>query len=158
MLDFCSAMLLVLHNTKKKPIRFRTKFHTKGKINNAFLNKYETIDNARIKSFKHYWYVPHYTPSIFLQCIISKQNSRKTRTELQYIEKIVFPKNENDQNLWTFEIRSEQRIIVLLSNVYGFQQRDRQSSPTLNIDAFCRLQVLTAECITGTEKNSDAGI
>ena len=39
-----------------------------------------------------------------------------------------------------------------------FQQRDRQDSKNLNNDAFCKLLVVSAQCIIGTEKYPDAGI
>ena len=38
------------------------------------------------------------------------------------------------------------------------QQRDRQNSQNLNNDAFCRLPVVSAQCIIGTEKYPDAGV
>ena len=40
----------------------------------------------------------------------------------------------------------------------GFQQRDRQDSQNFNNDNFCRLTVISAQCIIGTEKYPDAGI
>ena len=42
--------------------------------------------------------------------------------------------------------------------IIGFQQRDRQDSQNLNNDTFCRLPVVSAQCIIGTEKYPDAGI
>ena len=42
--------------------------------------------------------------------------------------------------------------------IIGFQQKDRQDSQNFNKDAFCRLPVVSAQCIIGTEKNPDAGI
>ena len=40
----------------------------------------------------------------------------------------------------------------------GFQQKDRKDSQNPKKDTFCRLPVVSAECIIGTEKNPDAGI
>ena len=40
----------------------------------------------------------------------------------------------------------------------GFQQQDRQDSQNLNNDTFCRLIVVSAQCVIGTEKYLDAGI
>ena len=76
-LEVCSSMLLVLHNTKKAPYVSGQNFTHARKNNDASLNNYETIDDAAIISFKHSWYVPHYTPSISVQCILSKQIPRK---------------------------------------------------------------------------------
>ena len=42
--------------------------------------------------------------------------------------------------------------------IIGFQQRDRHDSQNLNKDIFCRLPVVSAQCVTGTEKYPDAGI
>ena len=42
--------------------------------------------------------------------------------------------------------------------IIGFQQRDRQDFQYLNIDTFCRLPVVIAQCTIGTEKYPDAGI
>ena len=42
--------------------------------------------------------------------------------------------------------------------IRGFERRDRQDSQNLNIDTFCRLPVVNAQFIIGTEKNPDAGI
>ena len=40
----------------------------------------------------------------------------------------------------------------------GFQQRDRRDSLNLLNDTFCRLPVISVQCIIGTEKNLDFGI
>ena len=40
----------------------------------------------------------------------------------------------------------------------GFQQRDRRNSQSLKNDSFCRLPVISAHCITGTEKCLTSGI
>ena len=42
--------------------------------------------------------------------------------------------------------------------IIGFQQQDRQESHNFNNDTFCRLSVVSAQCIIGTEKYPDAGI
>ena len=42
--------------------------------------------------------------------------------------------------------------------IIGFQQQDRQDSQSLNNDRFCRLPVVSAQYIIGTEKDPDAGI
>ena len=42
--------------------------------------------------------------------------------------------------------------------IIGFQQRDRQNSQNLINGTFCRLPVVSAQCIFGTEKYPDAGI
>ena len=42
--------------------------------------------------------------------------------------------------------------------IIRFQQQGRQESQNLNIDTFCRLPVVSAQCVIGTEKYPDAGI
>ena len=42
--------------------------------------------------------------------------------------------------------------------IKGVQQRYRQNSQKLIFDSFCRLPVVSAPCVIGTEKYPDAGI
>ena len=67
-------------------------------------------------------------------------------------------KEENNQKLWKFELGSQESMNVPLWIVIGFQQQDRQDSQNLNIDTFCRLPVVSAECIIGKEKHPDRGV
>ena len=62
------------------------------------------------------------------------------------------------QNLWNFELGSQEGINVPIWIIIGFQQQDRQDSQYLNNDTFCRLPVVSAQCIIGTEKYADTGI
>ena len=59
---------------------------------NAVLNKDNAIANGRIKINAIEWYVPHYTPSMQQQSILSKQFINKTPTQIQYPERSVFMK------------------------------------------------------------------
>ena len=70
------------------------------------------------------------------QAILSKQILSKVPTELQYVERSVFMKEVNTQNLWTFELGTQERINVPIWNIVGFQQKDRQDSQKLNNDKF----------------------
>ena len=116
------------------------------------------IADARIKIDRIHWYVSHYIPSIQQQSTSAKQSLSKTSTELRYVERSVFMKEVNNQNVWTFELGSHENMNVPIWIVIGFQQRDRQDSQSLNNDTFCRLPVVSAQCIIGTEKYPDAGI
>ena len=62
-------------------------------------------------------------------------------------------KEVNNQNLWNFELGSHESIVVPIWIIIGYQQRDRQDSQNLNTDTFCRLPVVSAQCIIGTEKH-----
>ena len=64
------------------------------KKDEAVLDKTAGIADARIKIDRSQWYVPHYTPSIQQQVILSKQVLNMTPTELRYIERYVFIKEK----------------------------------------------------------------
>ena len=125
---------------------------------NSVLNQDNKISNAEIKINALEWYVPHYTPSIPHQAILCRQILSKTPTELQYVERSVFMKEVNTQNLWTFELGSQEGINVPIWFMVGFQQRDRQEAQNLNNDTFYRRLVTSAHCIIGTEKYPDSAI
>ena len=124
----------------------------------AVIDKAGGIADARIRIDHIHWYVPHYTPSIQQQSTLSKQILSKTPTELRYVERSVFMKEVNNQNLSNFELGSHENMNVPIWVIIGFQQRDRQDSQNLNNDTFCRIPVVSAQCIIGTEKYPDAGI
>ena len=128
-------------------------------------NKYEVvidkangIADARIKIDQIHWYVPHYTPSMTQQSILSEQNLNNKPTQLRYVERSVFMKQVNNQNLWNFELGSQETMNVPIWIIIGFQQQDRQDSQNLNNDTFYRLPDVSAQCVIGTEKDPDAGI
>ena len=58
--------------------------------NAAVVNKAEAITIAETVIRNIDWYVPHYSPSILLQAIISQQILTNTPKELQYVERSLF--------------------------------------------------------------------
>ena len=124
----------------------------------AVIDKVNAIADARIRIDHIHWFVPHYTPSIQQQSTLSTQILSKTPTVLRYVEPSVFVKEVNNQNVWIFELGSHENMNVPIWIIIGFQQRDRQDSQNLNKDTFCRLPVVSAQCVIGTEKYPDAGI
>ena len=130
---------------------------TRNKVD-AVIDKANATADARIRIDHIHWYVPHYTPSIQQQSTLSKQILSKTPTELRYVERSVIMKEVNNQNLWNFELGSHENMNVPIWIIRRFQQRDRQDSQNLINDTFCRLPVVSAQCIIGTEKYPDAGI
>ena len=64
----------------------------------------------------------------------------------------------NNQNECNFELGSQERFNVPIWIFIGFQQRDTEDSQNLNIDTFCRLPVVSAQCVIGSERYLDAGI
>ena len=67
-------------------------------------------------------------------------------------------KEGNNQNLWNFELGSQESMNVPMWIIVGFQKRSRQDSQNLNNCSFCRLPVASAQCIIGTGKYPDAGM
>ena len=67
-------------------------------------------------------------------------------------------KEVNNQNLWNFDLVSQESMNVPIWIIIGFQQRNRQDSQNLNNDTFCRLTVTSAHCSIGRERHHDAGI
>ena len=88
---------------------------------------------------------------------MSKQILSKTPTELPYIERSVFVKGVNNQNLSSFELGCQESLNVSVWIIVGFQRSYRHSQ-NLNNDTFCRLPVTSAQCVIGKEKYPDAGI
>ena len=84
------------------------------------------------------------------------QIMKETPKELRYPERSVFMKEVNTQNLWTFELGTQEGINVPIRIFAGFQQNDRQHDQNLNNDTFGRLSIISAQVIIGTEKYPDS--
>ena len=67
-------------------------------------------------------------------------------------------KEVNTQNLWNFELGSQEGENVPIWIFVAFQQSDRKNSQNENNDTFYRPLVTSAQCIIGTEKYPDSGI
>ena len=119
---------------------------------NAVLKKVNAINNAKTKSKSNDWYVPHYTSSLALEKRLLDQIVKKMPTEHWYTERFVFMKEVNTQNLWTFELGTQEGKNVPIWIFVGFQQSDRQHDQNLNNDTFYRHPVISAQCIIGSEK------
>ena len=130
----------------------------KRNTDNAVLNKANGINNGKIKINAIEWYVPHYTPSIQQQSILSKQILNKTPTQSQYPERSVFMKEVKTQNFWTFELGTQEGINMPTWIFVSFQQNDRQHDQNLNNDTFVRLPVISAQVVIGTERYPDSAI
>ena len=125
---------------------------------NVVLNKGNAINKGKIKFNAIEWYVPHYTPSMQQQSILSKQIINKTPTQIQYPERSVFMKEVKTQNFWTFEFGTQEGINIPTWVFVAFQQNDRQHDQNLNNDTFVRLPVISAQVVIGTERYPDSGI
>ena len=125
---------------------------------NAVLNKANATNIAKIKINAIEWYVPHYTPSMQQQSVLSKQIINKTPTQIQYPERSVFMKEVNTQNFWTFELGTQESINILTWIFVVFEQNDRQHDQNLNNDTFIRLPVISVQVVIGTERYPDSAI
>ena len=125
---------------------------------NAVLNKDNAVANGRVKINSLDWYVPHYSPNLEEYNKLMNQIKKNIPTQLNYIERSVFMKEVNSQNLWTFELGTQEGINVLIWIFVAFQQNDRENDQNLNNDTFYRPLVTSAQCIIGTEMYPDSGI
>ena len=128
------------------------------KTDNAVLNKENAVANGRVKIISLDWYVPHYSANLEEYTKLMTQIKKNTPTLLHYPERSVFMKEVNTQNLWTFELGSEEGINVPIWIFVAFQQNDRQNDQNMNNDTFYRPLVTSAQSIIGTEKSPDGGI
>ena len=103
-------------------------------------------------------YVAHYVPSIRQQAILSKQILSEAHAELQNVETSIFMKEVKTQNLWSFEIRTQESVNISLWSIIGFEQRDRQDSQNSNNDTFYRPPVTSSQCIIATEEYPDSDV
>ena len=120
------------------------------------MNKADATNVGKVKINAIEWYVPHYTASMSQQVVLSNQIVNRIPTELQYVEKSVFMKEVNTQNLWNFQLGTQEGINVSIWIIIGFQQSDRQNSQNENNGTFYRPPVTSAQCIIGTEKSPDS--
>ena len=121
------------------------------------MNKGNAFNNAKIKVNSIDWYGAHCTPSLSQQNIILNQIVKKMVTGFYYPERSVFMEEVNNQNLWTFEFRTQESINVPTWSYVGFQRNDRQNDQNLINDTLFRLPIASAQCIIGNEKYHDTG-
>ena len=126
--------------------------------NNTVLNKDNAVAVGRVKINSLDWYVPHYSPNLEEYTNLMTQIKKNSPTLLHYPERSVFMKEVNTQNLWNFELGTQEGVNVPIWIFVAFQQNDRQNYQNLNNDTFYRPLVTSAQCIIGTEKYPDSGI
>ena len=103
---------------------------------NAVLNKTNATAIGKIKIISIEWYVPHCIANVREQNTLMNQNIDKIPTEHRYVERSVFMKEVNTQNLWSFELGTQDGVSVPIWILVDFQQRDRQDSQNLANDTF----------------------
>ena len=124
----------------------------------AVMDKAAGIADAKIKTEHIHWYIVLYTTSIQQQFTLSKRFLSRTPTELRCIELSVFMEEVNNQNLWILGLGCQENMNVPIWMIIRFQRRHRQDSQNLNKVIFCRLPVVSAQCVVGTKKIADSGI
>ena len=109
------------------------------------------VDAAKINIKDISWYIPHYIPSMENQQLVMDQILDKDPTELFYIERVVFRKDVNTNNNWTFELGNSGESTPTFI-IVGFQARNKIDSQTHDNAIFDRLPVSNAVCKIGSEK------
>ena len=125
---------------------------------NAVLNKVAAPNIGKVKINSLDWYIPHYSPNLKENKKLMLQIKKNTPTLLHYPERSVFMKEVKTQNLWTFELGTQEGVKVPIWIFVAFQQNDRQNDQDLNNDTFHGPLVTSAQCNIGTEKYPDSGI
>ena len=129
----------------------------KRKNNNDPIIRDNGVDAARINIKDISWYNPHYIPSMENQQLVMDQILDKDPTEIYYMERIVFRKDVNTNNNWTFELGSSGESTPSFI-IVGFQARNKVDSQTHNNATCDRLPISNAVCKIGSEKYPDDGI
>ena len=75
---------------------------------NAVLNKDNAVGNGRVKINSLDCYVPHYSPNLEEYNKLMNQVKKNSPTLLHYPERSIFMKEVNTQNLWTFELGTQE--------------------------------------------------
>ena len=115
------------------------------------------VDAANIYIKEIGWYIPHFTPSLENQQIIMDQSLNKDPTELYYMERVVFRKDVNTNNNWTFELGNSGESTPTFV-IVGYQARKKIDSKTHDNAIFDHLPISNAVCKIGSEKYSVDGI
>ena len=89
---------------------------------NAVLNKADATNKGKIKINGLDWFVPHYTPNLEEYDKLMNQIMKNTPTNLHHTEGSVFMKEVNTQNLWSFELGTQEGFNVPIWIYVGFQQ------------------------------------
>ena len=100
---------------------------------NAVLNKTNATAIGKINFNSIEWYVPHYTANLKEQGKLRKYIRDKITTEFRYVERSIFMKEVNTQNLWSFELGTQEGVNAPIWNIVGFQQIDRQKMIRIKI-------------------------
>ena len=96
----------------------------KRNSNNDAILRGNAVDAAKVVVKDISWYIPHYVPIIENQQLVMDQILNKKPTELHYIERVVFRKDVNTNNKWTFELGNSGESTPTFV-IVGFQARNK---------------------------------
>ena len=101
------------------------------------------MDAAKINIKDFAWFIPHFVPNLENQQLVMDQFLNKDPTELHNIDRVVFRKDVNTNNNWTFELGSSSESSPIFV-IVGFQARIKIDSQTHNNATFDRLPISNA--------------
>ena len=102
----------LLNIKKKEHTVSDTKLPLTRNTDNTVLNKDNAVGNGRVKINSLDWYVPHYSPNLEECNKLMTQIKKNHQTLLHYPERSVIMKEVKTQNLWTFELGTQEGINV----------------------------------------------
>ena len=124
----------------------------KRNTNNDAILRGNAVDAAKVVVKDISWYIPHYVPNLENQQLVLGQILNKDPTELHYFERVVFRKDGNTNNNWTFELGTSGTSTPIFV-IVGFQARNQIDTQTHNNARFDRLPISNDVCEIGSEKN-----
>ena len=121
---------------------------------NAVLNKNNTTPLGKVEIDSIEWHVPQYTPGFKEFNKLMNWIKDRTPRNLHYPERSIFMKEVITQNLWTFELGTQEVTNVPIWVFVIFKQSDREHDQNLNNDTFYKIPVTSAQCFIETDKIS----
>ena len=97
----------------------------KRNTNNDMILRGAGVDAAKVVVKDISWYIPHYVPNLENQQLVMDQILNKDPTELHYIERVVFRKDVNTNNIWTFELGKSNNESCPIFVIVGLQARKK---------------------------------
>ena len=97
----------------------------KRNTNNDMILRGAGVDAAKVVVKDISWYIPHYVPNLENQQLVMDQILNKDSTELHYIERVVFRKDVNTNNIWTFELGKSNNESCPIFVIVGLQDRKK---------------------------------
>ena len=123
----------------------------KRNTNNDLILGGAGVDAAKVVVKDISWYIPHYVPNLENQQLVMDQILNKDPTELHNIERVVFRKDVNTNNNWTFELGNSNNESCPIFVIVGFQARNKIDSQIHNNATFDKLPISNAVCKIGSK-------